>query len=274
MSLGIVIKGPEGVVLAADSRITLEARRGTAPPIIVNFDNATKLLAFAPPNEFVGAVTYGAAVIGRRTPHSYLPEFEVSLASAGRLPIQEFAKRLSRFFLERWCEAMPGDYAGPQMSFIVGGYDQNEPYGKVFLFEIPKNPDPDPRNAGESNFGMTWGGQLETVSQLVLGYAPTTIGVARGVLGIDEATAERFQTALRQEAGLRIPYDALPLQDCVDLAIFLIRTTISAQTLSVGIRGVGGMIEVATITRTQPLTFVQQKVLRGEGSRTIRRRLT
>jgi len=67
MSLAIVIKGPEGVVLAADSRITLEARRPEGTSIAVNFDNASKLLSFTKPHTNVGAVTYGAAVIGQRT---------------------------------------------------------------------------------------------------------------------------------------------------------------------------------------------------------------
>jgi len=42
MSLGVVIKGPEGAVLAADSRVTLEARHGDGMTLLVNFDNATK----------------------------------------------------------------------------------------------------------------------------------------------------------------------------------------------------------------------------------------
>ena len=79
MSLGVVIKGPEGLVLAADSRVTLEARQQNGAPIPVNFDNATKLLAFSKPHKHVGAVTYGMAAIGVRTAHSYLPEFEVWL---------------------------------------------------------------------------------------------------------------------------------------------------------------------------------------------------
>ena len=73
MSLGVAIKGPEGIVLTADSRITLEAQREGGLPLPVNFDNATKLLSFSKPHNFVGAVTYGAAVIGSRTAHSFLP---------------------------------------------------------------------------------------------------------------------------------------------------------------------------------------------------------
>jgi hypothetical protein len=56
----------------------------------------------------------------------------------------------------------------------------------------------------------------------------------------------------------------LPLQDCVELATFLIRTTIIAQGLSVDLRGVGGPIDVAIITRTEGLQYIQQKNVHGE----------
>lgn len=78
MSLGIAFKGPEGIVLAADSRVTLnmEVPQGTEKLIIpATFDNATKLLRFQNHN-YVGAVTYGAGAIGTkepRTAHSFLP---------------------------------------------------------------------------------------------------------------------------------------------------------------------------------------------------------
>jgi len=56
----------------------------------------------------------------------------------------------------------------------------------------------------------------------------------------------------------------LALQDCVNLAIFFIHTTIEAQELSVGVRGVGGEIDVATVTRRDGLQFVQRKKIVGE----------
>jgi hypothetical protein len=63
---------------------------------------------------------------------------------------------------------------------------------------------------------------------------------------------------------MNIPLEAMPLQDCVDLAIFFIRTTIDAQKLTVGIRGCGGPIDVATITRREGLKFIPQKKVYGE----------
>lgn len=275
MSLGVVIKGAEGVVLAADSRITLEARQGNKPPIVTNFDNASKLLSFSKPNEFIGAVTYGDAVIGLRTAHSYIPEFELSLRpkqptknipeEGKQLGVLEFAQKMSEFFMERWKEVLPTtDYKGQGMAFIVGGYDVKDAYGKVFLFNIPRQPDPEPRNPGEGEFGMTWGGQLQIASRLIHGYDPDLLGILRETLNLEKKKVEELKEALQPRLGFKIPYQVLPLQDCVDLATFLIRTTMTAQNLSVGIRGVGGPIEVAIITRTKSLEYVQQKKIHGE----------
>lgn len=69
---------------------------------------------------------------------------------------------------------------------------------------------------------------------------------------------------------MSIPLAAMPLQDCVDLAIFFIRTTITAQRLTLGISGCGGPIDVAIITRREGLRFIQRKQIVGEiGSVTL-----
>src|ERR1043166_7161045 len=111
MSLGIAFKGSEGIVLAADSRVTLTVQQPTpvAGQIVLlpaTFDNATKLLKVKG-QEHVAAVTYGVGALGQaepRTAHSYLPEFETELAVADvqRLGVQDFAQRLSDFFMQKW----------------------------------------------------------------------------------------------------------------------------------------------------------------------------
>ncbi len=64
--------------------------------------------------------------------------------------------------------------------------------------------------------------------------------------------------------SVKIPIQFLPLHDCVDLSLFLVKATISLQQWSVGIRGVGGAVDVATITRTGGFTPIQQKSIQGE----------
>ena len=161
MSLGIAFKGAEGIVLAADSRVTLSAVNTQAVPnqvLPAYYDNATKLLRVNG-QAYVGAVTYGAGAIGQRSPrtaHSYLPEFEAELAAAdsGRLTVEAFASKLSDFFMRQWQAAqMPPD--GPPIVFLVGGYDEGAPYGRVFECFVPSAP---PTERTTSRFGPIWNG--------------------------------------------------------------------------------------------------------------------
>lgn len=271
MSLGIVIKGPEGLVLAAESRVTLKAQLPEGS-VHVGYDNAKKLLSFnnpsntANPSAAIGVVTYGLAAIGLRTPHSFVPEFENELPENERLPVEKFARRLSDFFMKQWEEEGmddPDDYSGPNITFVVGGYDESEPYGSVFLLEIPKNPVPVEQHKGQE-FGITWGGQREFVDRLIQGYDHKLLQIVAENLDLQPEQIQAIRQQAAQILQMRMPLQAMPLQDCVDLAIFFIRTTIDAQRLTIGVRGSGGPIDVATITRRGGLEYVQQKKIKGE----------
>ncbi len=265
MSLGIAIKGSEGLVLAADSRVTLfnQVPNPLVPGQILvlpaNFDNATKLLKVAG-QDFVGAVTYGLGAFitpdGPRTMQSFMPEFEERLKTqnVGRLGVQDFAQRLSEFFLERWNTLInrPALNAGELIIFIVGGYDDGASYGRSFLFQIPTTPAPVEQNAGPGQFGITWGGQQELVYRLLFGYDPALPEFVRASLNLDAAQLTALRGQLEPKFAAGIPYQFLPLQDCVDLAVFLIRATISFQQFrTTAVRGVGGPVQVATVTRDE-----------------------
>lgn len=276
MSLGIAFKGAEGIVLAADSRVTLTALAGSAPGapggppagtqkiIPVSYDNATKLLRIEG-QKYVGAVTYGMGAFGMPTPrtaHSYMPEFEEELTKEGvdRHTVEDFATRLSNFFMERW--ASSGQQQSVDMVFIVGGYDEGEAYGRIFEFYIPSRPAPVEKNAG-NDFGLVWGGQREYTDRIMQGFDDTLIPLLKDKFSLSDQDASDLRDELRTSLLVRIPYAFLPLQDCVDLAIFLIETTMSLQRWLVDVRGVGGAIDVATITRTEGFRSVQQKAIHG-----------
>lgn len=271
MSLGIVFKGPEGIVLAADSRVTINAERPIGPTKTLilpsTFDNATKLLKVNG-HEYVGAVTYGLGAIGMnepRTAHSFLPEFEVALAKKAkkRCSVEEFAKELSEFFMTQWKTEMPQDYKGDPLIFLIGGYDEGAAYGKVFQVTVPYQPKPLEQSAGQGVFGITWGGQYEILVRILSGLDPNLTAAIKDKLKLTDAQKKELDEFLPQAFNLSIPYQFLPLQDCVDLSIFLIRTTIELQKWMIAVRGVGGMIDVATITRTEGFKYVQRKEISG-----------
>jgi hypothetical protein len=274
MSLGIAFKGPEGIVLAADSRVTLTAEiqrdqgKMTLPS---TFDNATKLLQI-PRQKYVGVVTYGLGAIGLqepRTAYGFLPEFEGKLAdklaekNTKRLSVEDFSKAFSDFFMEQWTDKMPKDYTGLPMTFLVGGFNKDEPYGKVYKIDIPSQPTPqEQQSAGQ--FGITWGGQQEHTTRLLKGFDPGLLSIVQEFLQLTDEQRIALERHLENKLSSRIPYQFLPLQDCVDLSVFLIRTTIEIQNWTVDVRGVGGAIDVATITRTDGFQSVQQKKIVGQ----------
>jgi hypothetical protein len=266
MSLGILIKATEGLVLAAESRVTLSF--GGTKPLNVNFDNATKLFSFHKPFDKIGVVTYGQAAIGFRTAHSFIPEFESTLKEEDKnISILDFAKRLSKFFLDQWKVVMPSNIPlGQDMVFNVAGFDDGEPYGKIYSFQIPTMPDPmeqSPIVNGQHQFGITYGGQREIVDRLVFGYDPRMFQLLATHLQLDQSKLQELQKVLLP-LTLQLPIQVMPLQDCVDIALLFLKTTIEAQKLTIGVRGCGGAIDLAIIRRNNPLEFIQQKLIIGE----------
>ncbi len=270
MSLGIAFKGPEGIVLAADSRVTLTAQMQqlNQPAILLpsTYDNATKMLRVKGQSH-IGAVTYGAGAIGQtepRTAHSYIPEFEQELSNAGRLSVQDFSYRLSQFFLKKWQDQKMPSTPGGDMIFLVGGYDEGAPYGRVFDIFIPSRPTPSEWHSGPGQFGLVWGGQKEYADRLIHGFDGRLPELARNFLSLDDPKREELSQHLQTQLQAPVPFAFLPLQDCVDFAIFLIRTTITMQHWILGLRGVGGAIDVAVITQTDGFTDIQRKKITGE----------
>jgi hypothetical protein len=279
MSLGIAFKGAEGVVLAADSRVTLLAQMAVQagpgqPPaqlqVPATYDNATKLLSVKT-QPFVAAVTYGVGVIDMRSPRtaaSFMPEFDAEIAKEKRLTVEAFAQKLSDFFMRHWTAAnMPKGIE--DMVFLVGGYDdEKSPYGKIFQVGVPSSLKPVEILPGPGQFGAAWGGQREHTDRLLQGFDPRLSELVQEHLNVPipqrAQSAANLENFLRGRLNTAIPWQFLPLQDCVDLSIFLIRTTITIQKWLVGIRGVGGAIDVGTITRTDGFRPIQQKSIVGE----------
>jgi len=271
MSLGIAFKGPEGIALAADSRVTLTThlQQPNQKPIMIpsTYDNATKLLRIKG-QDHVGAVTYGIGAIGQtepRTAHSYIPEFEQELKDVGRLSVQDFANKLSEFFLDKWNKQNISAIPGQDMVFFVGGYDEESPYGKVFDIYIPSRPTPYEWHSKPGEFGLVWGGQREYADRLIHGFDGRLPKLIKKYLNLNDKKPDEISQHLKSQLQAPIPFAFLPLQDCIDLAIFLIRTTIIMQHWVVGIRGVGGAIDVAVITQTGGFLDIQRKKITGEG---------
>jgi hypothetical protein len=264
VSLGIVVLSPSGIVLAADSRLSLDATLPGGQTLSVTYDNATKLLRFNEPNNYVGAITYGQAVIPTesRTAESYLPEFEASLKSKTRLSIDEFAQALSDFYADQWKPAVTAGYSGPDMVFQLAGYDDKAAYGRSFQFELPSKPKPiEEIPAGA--FGIRWGGQTDMVDRMIKGYGLRLPAKVVSTLKLNHTQKSQLEKLLQREEWA-LPVHVMALQDCVSLVLALMRSTVTMQQLAITQRGVGGPVDLITITRTEGRKEIQFKEVYGE----------
>lgn len=118
MSLSVALKLPEGMVLAVDSRLTLQRARPNGCPELCFVDGAAKLWRLPEPNAHIVASFYGGATAGVRTAGSLVAEFRAEQgtveAVAGLLGAHLLAKGLR------------------EASLCVAGFDETAPYGRMF----------------------------------------------------------------------------------------------------------------------------------------------
>jgi hypothetical protein len=262
MTLAVAVKGPEGLVLAVDSRLTLRMPPpGGGEPVVSYFDNATKMTRIEG-QPHVGVVTYGLGAIGTGQPRSvlgFVSEFETGLTAEGgdRLKVVDIARKLGEFYAEQWQKAATPADSQP-ISFLVAGFDQGEAYGRIYGVAVPSALEPEAYCA--DYFGARWNGQYELVNRLMTGFDPLASTIVKNRLKLQDKHIAGLEKEWAQKLDLPIPYQFFALQDCVDFATFLVTMTSAVQAWTVvGNHGVGGAVDVATITRTRGFEVIKQK---------------
>lgn len=104
-----------------------------------------------------------------------------------------------------------------------------------------------------------WDGQYEARNRLVLGLGFDIHGALMGH-GMPPQDAGRLQEALVRDLCATLSVLAMPIQDAIDLARFLVETTIGFVRFAAFLpKSVGGAVEIASITRHEGFRWVQRK---------------
>ena len=251
MSLALAIKGPEGVVLGAESRYSFfdraadgSAEAGKRCEYEVH-DGVLKLFSFGGPHRWCA----GAIVWSRSDMNLYecVPEIQGRLP-AHRARVSEYARHVHEVLSSH------AERGTIEAQVIVAGFDEGEATARVFAIEIPSGQEPIEQHAGA--YGITYGGQRDFIDRLLLGY----------------------DSLLRPDADARkavlttLPLATMPLADCFELAVYLIRTTIEVQRFGIGMQCSGGPIDVVFMTAQDGLFYRRQG--EAQGPRSLRCDLT
>ena len=126
MSLALVFKTPEGIVLCTDSRLTVAQPKAGGMPDLCFLDSATKLWALGPPNPGVAVAFYGTAATGIRSVGSLIKEW--AAGQGQRKPVEQIARELHAWLSPR----------GLRNAVLwVAGFDETNPFGRIFELPVP-----------------------------------------------------------------------------------------------------------------------------------------
>jgi hypothetical protein len=262
MTIVVNIVVPEGIVFTADSRQTYTNRRGD---VRVGSDYGRKLFPLGPR---AAAVCWGWAFLHGRNIHSHVNDYKVTLGDKSPT-VEEMAKGLGEYLNQQYKTHLEKGYDKPveagnyAMALLIGGYDVGQKSGKVYEVYVPDGESYLRRTTDESP-GAGWRGNNVVISRLIKGFDPRL----RELPGISPELTKALDES---KLDYNVDYWSMPLQDAVDLATFLVHTTIQMLRFSDGISmqpgasaNCGGPIDIAVVEPNQGFAWVQNKELRGE----------
>lgn len=244
MSFAITLFVREGIVMAADSRLTLnriEAQPdGSHVHLAVGQTDSIQKIFLA--SNHVGISTYGDAEI-KGVPITGFIETFLGMALPEEGEVERTARALLKFFQNN--DPVPATF------FHVAGYTKSDgiPQQQVWFVDL-RNGQCERRNEVDKQ-GASWGGEADILMRLL-----------QPVAQLDAAG----------NVGSRLPYYIIPwdfftLQDAIDFAIFATRSTIEAIRFQPRPKTVGGPIDVLVLQATA-CKWIQRKELHGESPST------
>lgn len=238
MSLIITVYVPEGIVLAGDSRLTLnwtdKTQTGDHHNSITTSDSYTKIFSLA--NKF-GLGVFGEVFVDQVNICGFINQF-VQENIDENTTIDEIPERLIMFFGEKF------NY--PITHFYLVGYKIEDGISVPHTYSIALAEKSYRRSNFENEYiinGANWGGEIEVLSRILL-----TVKMQRG----DEWT---------ELADNAIPWNFMTLQDAVDFGVYAVKTTIDTMRFQQKEKTVGGPIDVLVIQPHQEPVFIQKKAL-------------
>jgi hypothetical protein len=263
----VSVKINDGVVMAADSAGTMSSGQ-----IYAHANKITNLCEGLP----VGAMSTGAGGIGNESVETLLKDLRRRFAGRDpahldwrldpeRYTMEQLAGRLRTFLFEEKAALCPEP---SNLQLRLCGYSAGRPLAEVWEVSMTGWACPPPRRImDETSFGVMWDGQYEALNRLILGLG-FDVGDALVKHGMPAEEAGRLQEELVRELYATLSVPAMPIQDAIDLARFLVETTIGFVRFAVFLpKSVGGAVEIAAITKHEGFRWVQRKSFYPAGLR-------
>jgi len=254
MTLVVSLRVPDGLVIAADSLLTITGQLGISaevkghcpkcqedimiksvslPPIPIPSSVSSFAQKVFPFMDYYGIATYGMSILNEKTIYYHIRMLEKDLKNNSMTGATEVAQVLLEYFDKEIRKQIKDIDKAPldffPLGFLIAGYDAD--VGKTILSKIGKKS----KNEVYTGSGCTFAGYGDVVVKLW----------------------ELNKTDPRRSAK----YGSFSLQDAVDYAEYLINTTANFQRFANMIPSVGGEVDIGLITPFRKFTWIKCKTL-------------
>jgi hypothetical protein len=235
MTVVVTVKINDGIVLAADSAVSFfDPATGSPLKIYSNANKVFNLVKGLP----IGVMVWGVGGIGSASVATVAKDLRRRLAgedknhSDWKLPdryTMEFvANRFREYFFE---ERFKSEYKleAPKGYFLgckICGYSTDAGLPEVWDVKIIDDKCEPPQLTQTTDwFGPRWDGEYEALDRLILGMGTKTRDFLKQE-GLGEQDVEAAIAKIVSALNVPIVMAAMPIQDAIDLATFMVETTI------------------------------------------------
>jgi len=240
MSLVIAVYVREGIVLASDSRLSLDTKtkkgKDTILHLSIGMSDANYKTFLT--KSGTGISTYGAADIAGVPLAGFIESLISEQLTSGTETPEQICDALLAYF-----GAMPKI---PKSRFIVAGYEKKNNVAEQQVWEIILEKGTKRRTNKPDTQGATWGGETDVLTRLI---QPLASKDGKGNYNDLPVYA--------------LPWQFFTLQDAIDFAIYAIRSTTDSMRFQNRAKSVGGPIDVLVL-KPESAFWVQKKKLHGE----------
>lgn len=238
MSLVMTVYVREGLVMAADSRLTLNIpitlQNGTNQLLSITTSDSAKKLFLAPNN--VGIATCGVADIGGVPVAGFVESFIVEKLKGNQLDAVAVTNELKIYFQN--ISVQPGTV------FQIAGYIMGASGLEQAVFQIDPASGTPVRLNIPSQQGASWNGEIDVLQRLYN----------------DVHLAQPNQPPV-QLPCFGVPFQFFTLQDAIDFAVSGIKSTIETLRFQQREKTVGGAIDVLIIQPDSSKWISQKNLL-------------
>lgn len=266
MTICVAVQVNDCLVFAADSAVTLSYGMGPDGREIINVlphgNKVFNLHRDLP----ICAMTCGLGNIGNESITTLAKDFRILLMSENheyrldpdKYSIEEVAIKARKFLFETKFAALT-ERPKAELSFYIGGYSSGEQMPERWLVKIQSeaNTSPAPECLGKTG-GLAWGGQPDAIYRLVMG-AGLNHAEALAESGLTPEQVKSASACLLKNLQAPFLHGAMPVQDAIDFADFLVETTKRFVRFLPGADTVGGDTDIAVVTKHEGFKWVRRK---------------